>query len=50
VELRLEAFNVFDSAVYSQPNNVVGDPNFGRITQTRLNTERQVQLAARLTF
>jgi hypothetical protein len=50
LELRIEGFNVFDSPVYAQPNNVVGDPNFGKITQTRLNTERQVQLAARFTF
>lgn len=50
VELRVEGFNVLNSPVYSQPNNVVGDPNFGRITGTRLNTERQVQLAVRYLF
>ncbi len=50
VELRIEGFNVFDTPQYNQPNNVVGDPNFGKITGTRLNTERQVQLAARYLF
>lgn len=50
LELRVEGFNVFDAAQFGQPNNVVGDPNFGKITSTRLNTERQVQLAARVTF
>jgi hypothetical protein len=50
LELRVEAFNVFDTPLYSQPNNVVGDPNFGKITGTRLNSERQVQLAARVVF
>ena len=50
VEFRVEAFNVFDAPVYGQPNNVVGDPNFGRITSTRLNTERQIQLAVRYLF
>lgn len=50
VELRIEGFNVFNTPQYSQPNNVVADPNFGRITGTRLNTERQVQLAARYIF
>lgn len=50
VELRIEGFNVLNSPVYSQPNNVVGDPNFGKITGTRLNTERQVQLAVRYLF
>ncbi len=50
VELRVEAFNVFDEPIYGQPNNVVADPNFGRITTTRINSERQIQLAARYIF
>ena len=50
VELRIEGFNVFNTPQYGQPNNVVADPNFGRITSTRLNTERQVQLAVRYLF
>lgn len=50
LELRIEGFNVFNTPQYNQPNNVVGDPNFGKITGTRLNSERQVQLAARFTF
>ncbi|MCU1246259.1 MAG: Outer rane receptor for ferrienterochelin and colicin, partial [Acidobacteria bacterium] len=49
-ELRLEGFNVFNWAQYNQPNATVGDPNFGKITGTRLNTERQVQLGARFIF
>jgi hypothetical protein len=50
VELRVEGFNVLNKPMYSQPNNVVGDPNFGKITGTRLNSERQVQLAVRYLF
>jgi hypothetical protein len=50
IELRVEGFNVLNTPQYSQPNNVVGDPNFGKITGTRLNTERQVQLAVRYLF
>jgi hypothetical protein len=50
VELRVEGFNVFNTPMYSQPNNVVGDPNFGKITGTRLNSERQVQIAVRYLF
>jgi len=50
LELRLEGFNVFNWAQYNQPNNIVGDSNFGKITGTRLNSERQVQLGARLIF
>lgn len=50
LELRVEGFNVLNNPIYAQPNNVVGDPNFGKITGTRLNTERQVQLAVRYLF
>jgi hypothetical protein len=50
VEFRIEGFNVLDTPQYSQPNNVVGDTNFGKITGTRLNSERQVQLAVRYLF
>ena len=50
VQLRLEAFNILNWKNYSRPNNQLGDPNFGKITGTLLNTERQVQLAARYVF
>jgi carboxypeptidase family protein/TonB-dependent receptor-like protein len=50
VQLRLEAFNIFNWKNYGQPNSNLGDPNFGKITGTLLNTERQVQLAARYVF
>ena len=49
-QIRIEGFNVLNTAQYNQPNNVVGDSNFGKITGTRLNSERQVQLAARYIF
>jgi len=50
LELRIESFNLFNHPQYSAPNQTLNDPNFGRITATRLNTERQFQLAARFTF
>ena len=50
LEVRLEGFNIFDTAQYNLPNQTLGDPNFGRVTGTRLNTERQFQLAARFSF
>lgn len=50
IELRLEGFNVLNTAQYNFPNQIVGDTNFGKITGTRLNSERQMQLAARYYF
>ena len=50
LELRLEAFNIFNWAQYNQPNQFLGDSNFGKITSTRLNSERQIQLGARYVF
>lgn len=49
-ELRVEAFNVLNKAQYNLPGQVFGDPNFGKITGTRLNSERQFQFGARYTF
>jgi Carboxypeptidase regulatory-like domain/TonB dependent receptor len=49
-QLRLEGFNIFNWKQYNQPGNVVGNPDFGKITGTRLNLERQVQLAGRYAF
>lgn len=50
LELRVEGTNIFNWAQYSQPDNVLGDPSFGKIFTTRLNSERQAQLAARYIF
>jgi hypothetical protein len=50
LELRLEGFNIFNWAQYNFPGNVVGNPDFGKINGTRLNSERQVQLGARYVF
>ncbi len=50
IELRVEGFNVLNTAQYNLPNQVVGNPDFGKITGTRLNTERQTQLAVRYIF
>lgn len=50
IEFRVEGFNILNTAQYTQPNNVVVDSNFGKITGTRLNSERQIQLAARYIF
>jgi hypothetical protein len=51
LELRVEGFNIFNWAQYNQPVQWRGDSaNFGKITGTRFNSERQVQLAARYIY
>jgi hypothetical protein len=50
LELRIEGFNIFNWAQYSQPNQYLGDPNFGKITGTLLNSERQIQLGVRYIY
>lgn len=55
VQVRVDAFDVFNHANFGPPGNVVGSPSFGKITRTRLPTgeagsSRQIQLSANLTF
>jgi hypothetical protein len=54
-QIRAEFFDLFNHANLGQPGNVVGAPDFGRITRTRFSTgesgsSRQVQLAVKLVF
>ena len=54
-QFRAEFFDLFNHANFGQPGNVVGAPDFGRITRTRFPTgesgsSRQVQLAVKLVF
>jgi hypothetical protein len=55
LQLRVDAFDIFNHPNLGQPGNVVGSPTFGRITSTRFPTgesgsSRQIQVAARLSF
>jgi hypothetical protein len=55
VQFRVELFDLFNHPNFGQPGNVVGSPNFGRITSTRFPTgesgsSRQVQFAIKLIF
>lgn len=55
VQFRAEFFDLFNHANFGQPGNVVGSPDFGRITNTRFPTgetgsSRQMQLVAKLMF
>jgi len=55
MQLRADAFDVFNHPNFGPPGNVVGSPTFGKITRTRLPTgeagsSRQIQLVAKLSF
>lgn len=49
VGFRADAFNVFNFASYDNPDNNIGDSNFGQITGTR-SLPRQIQLALHYNF
>jgi hypothetical protein len=46
---RVDAFNVFNFASYGNPDNNVGDSNFGQITSTRTGP-RTIEFAAHYSF
>jgi hypothetical protein len=50
LEVRVEFFNLFNKDQYENPDNNLGSSQFGQITQTRLNSQFQTQLAVRYTF
>jgi hypothetical protein len=55
LQTRVDVFDLFNHPNFGPPGEIVGSPNFGKITRTRLPTgeggsSRQVQIAARLTF
>jgi hypothetical protein len=49
VEFRVETFNLFNRADFSNPNDRFGNANFGRISSTRFPS-REIQLGARFLF
>jgi hypothetical protein len=55
IDLRAEAFDLFNHANLGQPGNAVGSPAFGRIVNTRFPTgesgsSRQLQLGVKVRF
>lgn len=48
VQFRAEVFNLFNHANFDLPNNEIGTPNFGAITEAR--SPRLIQLALRFEF
>ncbi len=49
-ELRGEAFNVFNTPQFTNPDSNLNDQNYGLITALQYESERQIQLALRFTF
>jgi hypothetical protein len=50
LELHGDAFNLFNSAEFTNPNSNLNGGNFGQIEGVQLNSQREIQLAARFTF
>ena len=50
MELHGDAFNLFNTPEFTNPDSNVTDGTFARIEGTQLYTNRQIQLAARFTF
>ena len=50
LEFRAEAFNIANHPQYSQPNLDLNNGNFGSITNTLFESEREIQFGAKLSF
>ena len=49
IEFRMEVFNLFNKAHFSNPNDRLGNASFGRISGTSFPS-REIQLGARFLF
>ena len=50
LQLHADAFNVTNTPQFANPDGNLTDANFGKITSTQSNSQRELQLAARFTF
>jgi hypothetical protein len=49
LDLRAEAFNITNTAIFAAPGDIINGPNFGVVTST-VNNPRQVQVALKIGF
>jgi Carboxypeptidase regulatory-like domain len=50
LELHGDAFNITNTPQFTNPDGTLTDPNYGKVTGTQLDSQRELQLAARFTF
>ena len=50
LELHGDAFNVTNTPQFTNPDGGINDSNFGKVTSTQSNSQREIQLAARFRF
>ncbi|HTV83555.1 MAG TPA: TonB-dependent receptor [Acidobacteriaceae bacterium] len=50
LQLHGDAFNVTNTPQFTNPDGNIFDANFGKVTGTQLDSQREIQLAARFTF
>ena len=50
LELHGDAFNLFNTAEFANPNSNLTGGNFGQIEGIQVYSNREIQLAARFTF
>jgi hypothetical protein len=50
LELHGDAFNFTNTPQFTNPDGTLTDPNYGKVTGTQLDSQRELQLAARFTF
>ncbi len=50
LELHGDAFNITNTPQFTNPDSGTNDSDFGHITGTQLDSQREIQLAARFTF